>query len=564
MAEGLNLSREDEEPKSPETDDDDEEDSSSSKSTSKKSVGRAGLGGLFKSAERTNEAPKEKELKGFDRLLETFKVDTKAEKSDAGAPKSEQKAELARSEVAAEDPDTTLPEVAPDAVETYDLRKDQVGAGEFIVNLHQASPAETVEIPMDGSDQETHEKENEVKDNGGEDAVPGETLSEESVDSPEESPEASSEDDDDGAAQQPQATSQTTNQTRQQPKQQQKRVATTPPPPPPPPVTQTLSTPPPPPRAPYPQRTPYQQQYQHNILQTVQPNPNVVQTTQNTKEVEDAEYYGRRQGRREGLFAGLVVGGGIEHIRHKRREKRMEKRHNEVVKKHEQLAENAKWDNIRERDAEKTRAEFAAKFAPAEKPKGLQRVPEVTATSTTPERPITTVVRESHELRSAAAVERIKHEITRETTKIERAAEVENERRHETLDVPEGHRVERSAWHTVELDEHGHPVENSVLEYGKEYYRERAHEAAPVDKATVKSAAAGVAMAGVSASLNDSQSHADVSKASTPPAPQGIVTEGQAKKALKAVTSPPTTPTGTIIWGAVLLVILIILSFILL
>jgi len=281
----------------------------------------------------------------------------------------------------------------------------------------------------------------------------------------------------------------------------------------------------------------------HNANPNTQPNA-----------VDDAEYYGRRQGRREGLFAGLLVGGGIEHIRHKRREKRMEKRHKEVVKKHEQQIEDAKWDKIREKDAEKTQAEYATKFVRS----------EADRPAPPSERPPAVVV---GELKAAAAVERMKLEMTRKTVKIERAAEVEHDRQRETLDVPAGHRVERSAWHTVELDEHGRPVENSALEYGREYYRERAHEAPP-DKTILKTVAAGAAMAGLSSSgstsANDTDSHGQGSgRAAEPPAPTPSGS-ASAKNTLKTIASPPTTPTGTIIWGVILLTILIVLTIVIL
>jgi hypothetical protein len=549
MAEGLNLSREDEEPKSPETDDD-EEDSSSSKTVSKKSVGKAGLGGLFKSAEKTNNAPKEKELRGFDRLFETFKVDSKAEKP------SEEK-ELSETPQLENAPvDTVLPEVAEPSAETYELSDSQLGGGEFIIDLHHNSSAATAELPMPTSSAETSLSENEVKEPRGQEAVPGEiaaktvvandqeTAAEEQPEALEATADPEDEEDDD-------TTQQTTVASTQPQSPQSSRARATPAPRTP----QSAAAAPAPTRPP----NPNQQHYYQSVLPTLQANPNLIQTTPNAAptaaDVDDAEYYARRQGRREGLFAGLVVGGGVEHIRHKRREKRMEKNHAETIQKHEKLAEDAKWDRVREKLDEKASADFAAKFTSVEPPRRRDELPE---------RPTATTGKEPHELRASAAVERMKYEITRETTKIERAAEVEYQRRHETVEVPESHRVERSAWHTVELDEHGRPVENSVVEYGQEYYSERAHETAPVDKTALKTAAASAAMAGATASSSQTPA-LPAGSARTPASSSsvGILTSGgQAKKAFKAVTSPPTTPTGTIIWGGVLVVILIILSFI--
>ncbi|MGB4967703.1 MAG: hypothetical protein WBO35_05895 [Candidatus Saccharimonadales bacterium] len=568
MAEGLNLSREDEEPKSPETDDD-EEDSSSSKTVSKKSVGKAGLGGLFKSAEKTNNAPKEKELRGFDRLFEAFKVDSKAEKP------SEEK-ELSETPQLENAPvDTVLPEVAEPSAETYELSDSQLGGGEFIIDLHHNSSAETVELPMPTSSAETSLSGNEVKEPRGQEAVPGEiatktVVANDQETAAEEQPEALEATADPEEEEDDETTQQTTGTSTQPQSPQPSRARATPAPRTPqsaaaapapsvPPVAPTSPAPAPATPAPTRPPNPNQQHYYQNVLPTLQANPNLIQTNPNAAptaaDVDDAEYYARRQGRREGLFAGLVVGGGVEHIRHKRREKRMEKNHAETIQKHEKLAEDAKWDRVREKRDEKPSADFATKFTSVESPRRRDEHPE---------RPVATTGKELHELRTSAAVERMKHDITRETTKIERAAEVEYQRRHETIEVPEGHRVERSAWHTVELDEHGRPVENSVVEYGQEYYNERAHETAPVDKTALKTAAASAAMAGATASSSQTPAlPAGTARTPASSSSVGIVTSGgQAKKAFKAVTSPPTTPTGTIIWGGVLLVILIILSFI--
>ena len=56
-----------------------------------------------------------------------------------------------------------------------------------------------------------------------------------------------------------------------------------------------------------------------------QPNTNIAPLP-TRRTIENAEWDGFQEGRRKGLVAGLLVGGGIEHFRHKRREKKMEKR----------------------------------------------------------------------------------------------------------------------------------------------------------------------------------------------------------------------------------------------
>ena len=57
------------------------------------------------------------------------------------------------------------------------------------------------------------------------------------------------------------------------------------------------------------------------------------------------------------------------------------------------------------------------------------------------------------------------------------------------LEIQQEHVLQSSAWHSIEIDKRtGRPVENPTFMYGREYYRERAHETGPVSR---RNAAAG-------------------------------------------------------------------------
>ena len=91
----------------------------------------------------------------------------------------------------------------------------------------------------------------------------------------------------------------------------------------------------------------------------------------------------------------------------------------------EKTVEDMKWDAIRNEQAEKWRAAEAEKY----------RKPEV------------------HQ-GAAQAEKSSQHPKPVESKPDQTEAEQE-------LKVPEGHRVERSAWHAVEVDSRGHAVEDS-------------------------------------------------------------------------------------------------------
>ncbi len=67
------------------------------------------------------------------------------------------------------------------------------------------------------------------------------------------------------------------------------------------------------------------------------------------------------------------------------------------------------------------------------------------------------------------------------------------------FDLQPGHNLESSAWHTIEVDETGHAVQEPSFEYGKEFRREQEPEAAPEGD---EEAAVGQLAVGTSGSVN--------------------------------------------------------------
>ena len=268
-----------------------------------------------------------------------------------------------------------------------------------------------------------------------------------------------------------------------------------------------------------------------------QPNTNV-DPSLTRRTIEDAQWDGFQEGRRKGLVAGLLVGGGIEHYRHKRREKKMEKRQQKEV-----LAQQKRVERL-EHDYEIAKQSQKSEQARSE-------------ASLTKERLATTADR----IERAKEIEELKKTQERLTQQTKETRPPEEEL---LAAVPKGHRIERSAWHNIEVDEHGRAVQESAIEYGHEYYKERVHEVAP--KQQVDSAAGEVAL--VAAALSESGGHSSASGAATQAQPSSTVAasrqsqthsfRGGVQTALKVATTPPSTPFATIVWLALLVVIAVI------
>jgi len=166
------------------------------------------------------------------------------------------------------------------------------------------------------------------------------------------------------------------------------------------------------------------------------------------QDLEDALYRATRTGEHRGALSGLMVGGAYEHFKHKHREKQTKKRFHEQAK-------------------QQTATREIEHFAFAEQ---AQRNAEQSRRLTTVEQ----------RLEMAAQPEKLPVKAAEA-----KLAEVPGQE----LAIPAGHRLETSAWHTIEVDaKTGRPAETPAFTYGHEYYRERAAENTP---AYQRNAAAG-------------------------------------------------------------------------
>jgi len=205
---------------------------------------------------------------------------------------------------------------------------------------------------------------------------------------------------------------------------------------------------------------------------------------------DEAWHQGRGRGRGEGLLAGLIVGGGIEHLRHKSREKKMGKKAKAEKQKQEKTFESEKTELTHR--ATKDRLEYEQKLHAEADAAIIAQTSEASATT------------------KAITAEKAKVDAEKEKAKlIERlnaqAAEQERLDAEDLLKDPE-HRIETSAWHAMEVDKSGHIVEDGNIEYGHEYYSERAHETGPKDQLDAKAGSTAVAAAMFSGGSSSQQS----------------------------------------------------------
>lgn len=315
----------------------------------------------------------------------------------------------------------------------------------------------------------------------------------------------------------------------------------------------------------------------------------LTQPAANTAESAEDSY---RRGRRKGFITGLVVGGGVEHIRHKRREKRMEKASSQKLqeqsKQHEKAIEDMQWTEIREKEASKLRAEAAAKHS-----QSAER-PRVEVTTNTEARAVAERIAEQVDKKGISGAPKPESGgSTGDKVKLTSAELVELDRQREALDLAKGHRVESSAWHRIEVDEHGRAVQGGSVEYGHEYYREKAQErgmSSSKTKPHLDEAAGEVALvaAAMSEGLVDQHWREQQSSTSSDAGPRkkrgggavpamfgaaggasaGVSASTRSDRSsasssptslLRSVASPPTTTAGTVAWLIVL--ILLLLSF---
>lgn len=241
------------------------------------------------------------------------------------------------------------------------------------------------------------------------------------------------------------------------------------------------------------------------------------------KIAEDAAWSERQRGRREGVFAGMLLGGGIEHFRHKRREKKQEK-----LRQKERV--------VQEKRIDKLESDYA-----------VARQEQVSERATNQESLKTQVLQEQQ-----AQEKKVE---TQELAQLRQQQEMA-----ESLKVPDGHHIEQSAWHSIEVDEQGRAVEHGAIEYGHEYYAERRHESAP--KIPLNEAAGEVAL--VAAAMHD-EIHDDsvlpnmAQPERNAPSDEPVHITPPKKRLIQKITTPPSTASGTLGWFIVLVALVIVL-----
>lgn len=203
-------------------------------------------------------------------------------------------------------------------------------------------------------------------------------------------------------------------------------------------------------------------------------------------------------------MGGAILGGLIEHFRHKSRERKMEKKTKTELKKRDQQIESLNFERQQLKteqleQARKAEAErYANKIAANQElaATAQAQMSEVAAVKRAKELKLTA---EQQEREKAALIDRLNAQATeQEQLAAEQLAANEN-------------RIETSAWHSIEVDKHGHAVQETNIVYGHEYYRERGHETGPKDTATRSSATGATALTGLAggSAADDQTNHAN-------------------------------------------------------
>jgi hypothetical protein len=196
-----------------------------------------------------------------------------------------------------------------------------------------------------------------------------------------------------------------------------------------------------------------------NVAQTPYLRPSQTEQVINKADFEDAIYRATKTGQNRGVAAGLLAGAGYEHFKHKRREKRVAKKHQETTKK---LAEARKSLAFTTEQQVKQRAEYTTQADDSSK-----QLAETQRRVSTLEQQ-----REIHPVAERPAVVPVAN-----VSKMRPEQAPQPAVEAEPLAVAPEHRLQTSAWHTIEVDARtGRAVEKPVFEYGHEYYREQAQE----------------------------------------------------------------------------------------
>lgn len=246
------------------------------------------------------------------------------------------------------------------------------------------------------------------------------------------------------------------------------------------------------------------------------------------------------------FWAGAAAGALIEHSRHKRKEKKLARHMDRTQQAQTAELKRVSFENqLLQRKQERTAGEVAAvrasvgqperaSFArpvqrqraevPQEHVRPLEKSPASAAVEQTyrpvflpgPGERAKAVFRTDITEAARGGLPGVRSERQKAAEKMAESvrtrviAEATNkEDQWDELKLPKGHRIERSAWHNIEVDVHtGRAVEDSAIEYGKEYYKERAHERSGADD-FVGAAATGVALAAIAATRARTHTVAD-------------------------------------------------------
>lgn len=199
--------------------------------------------------------------------------------------------------------------------------------------------------------------------------------------------------------------------------------------------------------------------------------------------------------RPNGALAGAVAGATVEHLRHKKREKAAEKKIEKQEEQIEQLegrvqSTEQKLQRATEsrRRTERVKTELEKKL---EKLKNTQAtsVAEVQKATIETKPPSENTKQVKQELDSKRAERSVlssyspefQAERADQRTVKAKQAEVayakDIKKPDEALEVPKDHRIEQSAWHSIEIDKNtGKLAENQTLTYGEEFHNEQHQE----------------------------------------------------------------------------------------
>lgn len=170
---------------------------------------------------------------------------------------------------------------------------------------------------------------------------------------------------------------------------------------------------------------------------------------------------------RRHLLTGLIVGGLIEHIRHKRREKKMTKAHKTEVKELKSEHQSHQMEAKKKENASARKHTQLEKTIERLKKEVAQRPNETAPESSKGTKPETRVAA------AAPSIEQAKRQFEEHTKKI-----IEN--RPDTQEekvIPADHRIETSAWHAIEVDKKtGKAVDNPSFAYGEAFQQEQHQE----------------------------------------------------------------------------------------